>query len=305
MKKRDSIYEVFLSAIDEDLRGMCEENGKAELPLPCPYCGEKNIERLAKSLVGVLEERSPDIPGLVPEQYRADVHEARELLTAATLALLPLYFPPRDSRIGSVATVVSMFRHGRTAGYKSAGVLLFEEVATGMKYSTKQGAYIPSSFVRHTDGRKPCDRLHRDESRGFTADEDDAVMFYKRYLKVQRRVFDTSPRFNFELCVKRPFEALSDGRHTFYYMEEKMEIDLATKVRKLQDRYILNLTQAKGYDLLDKLMINALLAYLRDETASVAARESYLSQTERLIDGVVKFPHTTSPKEGVDVDRIA
>lgn len=305
MKKRDSIYEAFLSAIDEDLRGMCEENGKAELPLPCPYCGEKNIERLAKSLVGVLEERSPDIPGLVPEQYRADVHEARELLTAATLALLPLFFPPRDSRIGSVATVVSMFRHGRTAGYKSAGVLLFEEVATGMKYSTKQGAYIPSSFVRHTDGRKPCDRLHRDESRGFTADEDDAVMFYKRYLKVQRRVFDTSPRFNFELCVKRPFEALSDGRHTFYYMEEKMEIDLATKVRKLQDRYILNLTQAKGYDLLDKLMINALLAYLRDETASVAARESYLSQTERLIDGVVKFPHTTSPKEGVDVDRIA
>lgn len=305
MKKRDSIYEAFLSAIDEDLRGMCEENGKAELPLPCPYCGEKNIERLAKSLVGVLEERSPDIPGLVPEQYRADVHEARELLTAATLALLPLYFPPRDSRIGSVATVVSMFRHGRTAGYKSAGVLLLEEVATGMKYSTKQGAYIPSSFVRHTDGRKPCDRLHRDGSRGFTADEDDAVMFYKRYLKVQRRVFDTSPRFNFELCVKRPFEALSDGRHTFYYMEEKMEIDLATKVRKLQDRYILNLTQAKGYDLLDKLMINALLAYLRDETASVAARESYLSQTERLIDGVVKFPHTTSPKEGVDVDRIA
>lgn len=305
MKKRDSIYEAFLSAIDEDLRGMCEENGKAELPLPCPYCGEKNIERLAKSLVGVLEERSPDIPGLVPEQYRADVHEARELLTAATLALLPLYFPPRDSRIGSVATVVSMFRHGRTAGYKSAGVLLFEEVATGMKYSTKQGAYIPSSFVRHTDGRKPCDRLHRDGSRGFTADEDDAVMFYKRYLKVQRRVFDTSPRFNFELCVKRPFEALLDERHTFYYMEEKMEIDLATKVRKLQDRYILNLTQAKGYDLLDKLMINALLAYLRDETASVAARESYLSQTERLIDGVVKFPHTTSPKEGVDVDRIA
>ena len=84
-----------------------------------------------------------------------------------------------------------------------------------------------------------------------------------------------------------------------------MEIDLATKVKKLQDRYTLNLAQAKGYDLLDKLMINALLAYLRDETATVAARESYLSQTERLIDGSVKFLHTTSPKEGVDVDRIA
>lgn len=240
MKKRDSIYEAFLSAIDEDLRGMCEVNRKAELPLPCPYCGEKNVERLAKSLVGVLEERSPDIPGLVPEQYRADVHEARELLTAATLALLSLYFSPRDSCMGSVAAVVSMFRHGCNAAFKSAGVLLFEQVTTGMKYNVKKDAYIPSPFVRHIDSKKPYDRLHRDGSRGFTADEDDAVMFYKRYLKVQRRVFDTSPRFNFELCVKRPFEALLDERHTFYYMEEKMEIDLATKVRGLQDRYLLN-----------------------------------------------------------------
>lgn len=305
MKNRDNIYKAFLNAIDEDLRDICEVNKKAERPLPCPYCGEEDAERLAKALVSVLEEHSPDIPWLVPEQYRADVHEARELLTAATLALLPLYFPPRDSCMDSIATVMSMFKHGRNAGFKSAGALLFEEVTTGMKYSAKKGAYVPSSFVRHIDGKKPCDRLHRDGSRGFTADEDDAVMFYKRYLKVQRRVFDMNRRFNFELCVKRPFEALSDERHTFYCKEEKMEIDLATKVKKLQDRYTLNLAQAKGYDLLDKLMINALLAYLRDETATVAARESYLSQTERLIDGSVKFPHTTNPKEGVDVDRIA
>lgn len=305
MKKRDNIYEAFLSAIDEDLRDMCEMNGKVERSLPCPYCGEKNVERLAKSLVGVLEKRSPDIPGLVPEQYRADVHEARELLTAATLALLPLYFPPHNSCIESVATVVSMFRHGRNAGFKSAGVLLFEEVTTGMEYSVKKDAYVPSLFVRHIDGRKPYDRLHRDGSRGFTADEDDAVMFYKRYLKVQRRVFDASPRFNFELCVKRPFEALSDDRNNFYYMEEKMEIDLATKVRELQDRYTLNYAQAKGYDLLDKLMIDALLAYLRDGTVSTAARESYVAQTERLIDGVAKLPCATSSKEGAGVDRIS
>lgn len=305
MKSKDDIYKAFLDEIDEDLRSMCEMNGKVGRPLPCPYCGEKNVERLAKSLVGVLEERAPDIPGLVPEQYRADVHEARELLTVATLALLSLYFSPRDSCMGSVAAVVNMFRHGCNAAFKSTGVLLFEQVATGMKYIVKKDVYIPSPFVRHIDSKKPYDRLHRDGSRGFTADEDDAVMFYKRYLKVQRRVFDTSPRFNFELCVKRPFEALLNERHTFYYMEEKMEIDLATKVRRLQERYTLNLAQAKGYDLLDKLMINALLAYLRDETASVAARESYLSQTERLIDGAGKFPHATSLGEGVDVDRIA
>ena len=227
MKNRDNIYKAFLNAIDEDLRDICEVNKKAERPLPCPYCGEEDAERLAKALVSVLEEHSPDIPWLVPEQYRADVHEARELLTAATLALLPLYFPPRDSCMDSIATVMSMFKHGRNAGFKSAGALLFEEVTTGMKYSAKKGAYVPSSFVRHIDGKKPCDRLHRDGSRGFTADEDDAVMFYKRYLKVQRRVFDMNRRFNFELCVKRPFEALSDERHTFYCKEEKMEIDLA------------------------------------------------------------------------------
>lgn len=162
MKSKDDIYKAFLDEIDEDLRSMCEMNGKVERPLPCPYCGEKNVERLAKTLVDVLEKRSPDIPGLVPEQYRADVHEARVLLTAATLALLPLYFPPHNSCIESVATVVSMFRHGRNAGFKSAGVLLFEEVTTGMKYSTRKHAYVPSLFVRHIDGRKPYDRLHRD-----------------------------------------------------------------------------------------------------------------------------------------------
>lgn len=305
MKSKDDIYKAFLDEIDEDLRSMCEMNGKVGRPLPCPYCGEKNVERLAKTLVAVLEERSPDIPGLVPEQYRADVHEARELLTAATLALLSLYFSPRDSCMGSVAAVVSMFRHGCNAAFKSTGVLLFEQVTTGMKYIVKKDVYIPSPFARRIDSKKPYDRLHRDGSRGFTADEDDAVMFYKRYLKVQRRVFDTSPRFNFELCVKRPFEALLDERHTFYYMEEKMEIDLATKVRGLQDRYLLNCARAKGYDLLDKLMINALLAYLRDGTVSTAARESYLEQAERLIDGAVKLPCAASLKEGVDVDRIS
>lgn len=305
MKKRDSIYEAFLSAIDEDLRGMCEVNRKAELPLPCPYCGEKNVERLAKSLVGVLEKHSPDIPGLVPEQYRDDVHEARELLAAAALALLSLYFPQRDSCMRCMAILISLFRHGSNPRFKSSGVLMFEQVSTGMKYSSEKGGYIPSRFVRHTDHKRPYGHVHRDGSRGFTADEDDVVMFFERYRVIQQRVFDTSPRFNFELCVKYPYEALSDNRQNFYYMEEKMEIDLATKVRGLQDRYLLNCARAKGYDLLDKLMINALLAYLRDGTVSTAARESYLAQAERLIGHATKSSRSAQLNEDDGVDRIA
>lgn len=289
MKNKDDIYEAFLNAIDEDLRSMCKKNVKAEKPFPYPYCGEKNIERLAKTLVGVLEKRSPDIPGLVPEQYRDDVHEARELLAAAALALLTLYFSQRDNCAHGMAILIGTF----------------EQVTTGMKYSSKKGGHIPSRFVRNTDCKRPSDHVHRDGSHGFTADEDDAVMFFERYRMIQQRVHNDSPRFNFELCVKRPFEALLDNRQNFYCMEEKMEIDLATKVQELRDRYTLNYAQAKGYDLLDKLMIESLLAYLRDGTVSTAARESYVAQTERLIDGVVKLPCAANPKEGADVDRIS
>lgn len=305
MKNEDNIYEVFLNTLDEDLRSMCAKNEKAEKPFPYPYCGEENVERLAKALVGVLEERSPDIPGLVPEQYRDDVHEARELLAAATLALLSLYFPQRDNCVRCMAIVIGMFEHGSNPRFKSSGVRMFEQVTTGMKYSSEKGGYIPSRFVRSIDFKRPSDHVHRDGSRGFTADEDDAVMFFERYRVIQQRVHNDSPRFNFELCVKRPFEVLSDNRQNFYCREEKMEIDLATKVRELQDRYTLNYAQAKGYDLLDKLMIESLLAYLRDGSVSIAARESYVAQAERLIDGAVKLPCAASPKEGADVDRIS
>lgn len=304
MKNEDDVYEVFLNAIDEDLRSMCEKNVKAQKPFPYPYCGEKNIEHLAKTLVSVLEKRSPDIPGLVPEQYRGDVHKARELLAAATLALLSLYFPQRENCMRCMAILIGMFEHGSNPRFKSSGVLMFEQVTTGMKYSSEKGGYIPSRFVRSIDYKRPSDHVHRDGSHGFTADEDDAVMFFERYRAIQQRVHNDSPRFNFELCVKRPFEALSDNRQNFYCMEEKMEIDLATKVQELRDRYTLNYAQAKGYDLLDKLMIESLLAYLRDGSVSIAARESYVAQTERLIDGAVKLPCAANPKEGAGVDRI-
>lgn len=138
MKNKDDIYEAFLNAIDEDLRSMCKKNVKAEKPFPYPYCGEKNIERLAKTLVGVLEKRSPDIPGLVPEQYRDDVHEARELLAAAALALLSLYFSQRDNCAPGMAILIGMFEHGSNPRFKSSGVLMFEQVTTGMKYSSKK-----------------------------------------------------------------------------------------------------------------------------------------------------------------------
>ena len=217
MKNEDNIYEVFLNTLDEDLRGMCEKNVKAEKPFPYPYCGEENVERLAKALVGVLEKHSPDIPGLVPEQYRDDVHEARELLAAAALALLSLYFPQRDNCMRCMAILISLFRHGSNPRFKSSGVLMFEQVSTGMKYSSEKGGRIPSRFVRSIDYKRPSDHVHRDGSHGFTADEDDAVMFFERYRVIQQRVFDASSRFNFELCVKRPFEALSDNRQNFYY----------------------------------------------------------------------------------------
>mgnify|MGYP006874581280 FL=1 len=84
-----------------------------------------------------------------------------------------------------------------------------------------------------------------------------------------------------------------------------MEIDLTNKVHGLEDRYLLNIKQHKDYDLLDKLMIHALLAYLGDTTVSTAARESYLAQAERLIGHATKSPRSAQFNEDDGADRIA
>ena len=84
-----------------------------------------------------------------------------------------------------------------------------------------------------------------------------------------------------------------------------MEIDLTNKVHGLENRYLLNIKHHKDYDLLDKLMIHALLAYLGDTTVSTAARESYLAQAERLIGHATKSPHSAQINEDDGDDRIA
>ena len=215
----------------------------------------------------------------------------------AALALLPEYFPRADSSLRSVAVVLSMFEHGLRADYKSAGALLFEEITTGMKRSVREAARVPSNFERRSDKARPYDRRHRDGTRGFTPDDDDAVMFYSRYLKIQQRVYEANPKFNFELCIKCPFVQLTNKPHQFYSKEERMEMNLGEKIQTLQNRYTVNVARAKGYDLLDRLMIDALLEYLRDTSAPRAARESYVAQAERLIGDEVVLPQQTGSVE--------
>ena len=84
-----------------------------------------------------------------------------------------------------------------------------------------------------------------------------------------------------------------------------MEINLTNKVHGLENRYLLNIKHHKDYDLLDELMIHALLAYLGDTTVSTAARESYLAQAERLIGHATKSPRSAQLNEDDGVDRIA
>ena len=62
------------------------------------------------------------------------------------------------------------------------------------------------------------------------------------------------------------------------------------KVQGLQERYNTNGVRGKGYDLLEQLMIEALLSYLRDPSAPLAARESYTGQAERLIGDACQCP---------------
>lgn len=291
------IYQRFLAALDGDLRDACMGNCSAREPLPYPYRGAKDSERMAHALLGVLESCAPAVPWTMPERRRDDVRAACEAIAAGAIALLAEFFPADDNCLSGVACVIGMFQHRDAQGFQSSGDLLFRQVTTGMRYSPEKATNVPSDLIRASDGVKPS-RKHRDGTRGFTADEDDAAMFYERYREIRDRVLKASPRFDFELCVKRPFEPLSDNLSNFYSLEEKMTVDFDKRVQELQDRYTTNIVRAKGYDLLDTLMIQALLEYLRDTAAPLAARESYLAQTECLIGDVVELPHIEGRDRG-------
>ena len=66
MKSKDDIYKAFLDEIDEDLRSMCEMNGKVERSLPCPYCGEKNVEPWLNRSLTCWKSARPIFPGWCP-----------------------------------------------------------------------------------------------------------------------------------------------------------------------------------------------------------------------------------------------
>ena len=310
MKSKESLYETFLSMLDDDLRDACMSTRKLfriDDALPCPYVGIDDIKRLSKAVIETVARCNPGCDQWVPSQYLQDVQEGRERLTEAALAFIALYLPIKDSCLSSVGTLVGMFQHGWTKDHISPGQLIFDELKTGKRCVTTRGGYrlIPSLFARNTDDKRPYDMLHRDGTRGFTLDDDDAVLFYTCYLEIQQRVYKANPTFNFELYVKRPFKVLARHPEKFYSKEEQMEINLKTKVQELRNCYSSNVNCGKDYDLLEQLMIDALLEYLQDPSAPRTARKSYVAQAERLIGDETEPPSTDCAERDLDMEHMA
>ena len=307
MKSEESLYETFLSMLDDDLRDACIKTRGIEEALPDSYLGIEDTERLAKALIATVTHFDSECDRWVPEQYLEVVREARELLTESVLAFIALYLPRQDSRLRSVCKLMGMFRHRWQEDSRSTGELVFNELMTGKRrVKTRRGSRLaPSSLKRNTDGEMPYFRRHRDGSHGFTWDDDDAVLLFTRYQQVEQRVYKANPLFNLELHIKRPFELFAGDQEKFYFKEEQVEINFEKKVQGLQSRYALNLSREKGYDLLDRLMIEALLSYLRDSSAPLSARESYIGQVERLIGDESPRSDASHLEEAHGEDRTA
>lgn len=114
--------------------------------------------------------------------------EGTQYHVAFQLQFIADYLPVQDARLNSIATLTSLELKDRDDTYKTPAALIYEEIKTGRRNARRKGPSgndewirVDSSFVRAYDKNKPS-RRRQDGSQGFSAEEDESVRLYERYL---------------------------------------------------------------------------------------------------------------------------
>ena len=261
---------------------------EGEHPLPYPYPGPIGVQRVANALVKTAKTHGFPMDEALPYEQQGLVGEARGLFLCAALAMMMLYFPEGDCHCEGLGVLAGMEEQRKWAESKTPFDMIFEEIKTGLKIVLPQREYVPCDLVRGTDYMEPAENTHRDGTHGFNADEDDAVMFYDRYRICLKKLKSLGGSTNFEFIIKRPLAIFGETPLSIFNETEKKMIDLEERTSSLNKFYEMNLMIKGDYDLLDRLMIESIMAYIKDTAVPLAARKSYMTKLQTLVNKGVR-----------------
>ena len=281
-------YLIFSRYLAPDLEAYTREfDEDGNRPLPYPYSGEVAVQRIVNALIHVVDAHGCPSDDALRYEHRNLVKEARSLLLCSCIAIMQLYFPEDDCNFDGLSTLVCMEEYKQREDLPSPLAMIFDEIKTGFTYvpdprGTRSYVWVPSQMARWPDEERPADSVHRDGSHGFTADEDDAVMFYNRYRECCKKLRELDPNVDFIFQIKQPLGFLAPDPLSIFNKKEKRMLALDKRVDSLRAEYAKNVRR-KSYDLLEKLMIEGIFAYVEDSSVPIATRESYVSKLTSLV----------------------
>lgn len=206
---------------------------------------------------------------------------ARQWLTGSAL-FLSRYFPKDDCKFESFAILLSMEQGNITLRNAPSHLdRLFSQVSTGMQYVGTDTAlqWVPSKYVRNTDGRRPYDHVKPGSGRGFTAQDEPVVAAREAYNATKCRFETEYPNRDFVLLLKRTLLPLcpEEVRDEVFSPNEAQRNELFDRAGELNlDYAMLTLCPPndRPLDLLDTLAIESLLKVAQDEREGIEKRRA-------------------------------
>lgn len=282
-------YRLFKSYLDPDLLKPklwmeCERGW----PLPFPYQGEEAARCIASALVRVGEKHGGSRDDELTPRERAFVKRARDQLLCALIAYMGEYSEQEHNNIDWLVGLIALDEKRRCPGANTPLECVFNVIMTGLTIPVSGRKQGPCNWKRNTDGKEPGKNTHSDGTHGFTAEEDDAVKFFQRYMRTREVLHGLHPDVDYVAYIKAPLAFMGKVGSEIYSVKEKRMKTFEERIDGLKKAYVENVEERGYYDLLERLMIESLLTYVNDCSVPLGMREGYVPQLTALIDGDTK-----------------